>query len=323
MELNYENSWGCLVMILRALLFIVVPAVCFGEPVKIGFGSCIKDPSIGPWEAIAEKQPDLFIFLGDNVYLKKKEWKKYKRIRKKYKEIFGHPSLRTLLDGVKVGAVWDDHDFGPNNSDSSNKHKKKTLKAFREQWGTPASPDQLSESIAHSVRIKNLLLIFTDNRSYRRNPERIAPTLFGEKQLEWIEERIKTTDAEVIVFVSGGQILPTSAPKGEGAWQFPEERERLIQLFSSAKQPLVIVSGDKHFAEILELETSGKGILEVTASPLAAGMELVHPRPKDLSRGSHFDGVNFGMLEVESRSITAKIYDRQGKMVLSHQQISK
>jgi alkaline phosphatase D len=45
------------------------------------------------------------------------------------------PSIQKLLSTCPQYAVWDDHDFGPNDSHSSFQYKKESLAAFKEMWG--------------------------------------------------------------------------------------------------------------------------------------------------------------------------------------------
>lgn len=63
------------------LLFAAVPLLAQGEeawlplpagPIqRIAFGSCAKHWQPQPiWDAVIAKKPDLFIFLGDNIYAK-------------------------------------------------------------------------------------------------------------------------------------------------------------------------------------------------------------------------------------------------------------
>ena len=45
--------------------------------------------------------------------------------------------MQPLLASASNYAIWDDHDFGPNDSDGSYTGKELTLEAFRMFWGNP------------------------------------------------------------------------------------------------------------------------------------------------------------------------------------------
>ncbi len=58
-------------MVLLLLLLLGGCATLSREagPERIAFGSCMKPDRPQPvWEAIIDSQPDLFLFIGDNIY---------------------------------------------------------------------------------------------------------------------------------------------------------------------------------------------------------------------------------------------------------------
>ena len=66
---------------------------------------------------IHAKQPDLMLWLGDNVYLREADWNSITGIHYRNTHTRSLPELQALLGSSHHYAIWDDHDFGPNNSD--------------------------------------------------------------------------------------------------------------------------------------------------------------------------------------------------------------
>lgn len=262
------------------------------DEIKIAFGSCIKKKSSKLWKNILKQKPDIFILLGDNIYLSEKSFGKKKKILKKYKSIYDKKSFKKLRKSAKVFTIWDDHDFGDNDVDSSFPYKEASLEGFREFWlkvGGQMSdnllpPKDLSNSVAFNINYKNIELIFTDNRSYRVNSnDKTEAILFGQKQLDWIESIVKNSQATTIVIASGGMLFSRSKGQ-ESLDNFPQEKSRLEKIFASTKKEVLIISGDSHFANISKINYEEKEWLEFTSSPLFADVTSNKRMPEDENR---------------------------------------
>ncbi|MCA9701547.1 MAG: alkaline phosphatase family protein, partial [Myxococcales bacterium] len=81
-------------------------------PLRIAFGSCNRQyqPQTH-YDAIAAQRPDLWIWLGDNVY---GDTADEGEMRDKYAQVLAAPSYRRFVDAVPVVGIWDDHDMGQN-----------------------------------------------------------------------------------------------------------------------------------------------------------------------------------------------------------------
>ena len=82
---------------------------------KIAFGSCASQnfPQV-VWDAINEVHPDLFIFLGDNIYADTTDMDV---MRKCYEKLGAIPGFKKLRESnTRILATWDDHDMGANDA---------------------------------------------------------------------------------------------------------------------------------------------------------------------------------------------------------------
>lgn len=77
---------------------------------RIALGSCAKQNLPQPiWEPILASKPNLFVFLGDNIYGDSKDMDV---IRRKYAQLAAKPGYQKLRASVPILATWDDHDYG-------------------------------------------------------------------------------------------------------------------------------------------------------------------------------------------------------------------
>ncbi|MDX2275413.1 MAG: alkaline phosphatase D family protein [Hyphomonadaceae bacterium] len=109
---------------------------------RIAFGSCAKGDKPQPiWDAVLAAQPDLFIFLGDNVYLDTRD---PEVMRRKYAELAAQPGFQRLRAHVPILAIWDDHDFGENDAGREYPMKEEARRQFLEFFNEPASSPRWS-----------------------------------------------------------------------------------------------------------------------------------------------------------------------------------
>jgi hypothetical protein len=147
------------------------------------FGSCIsfkRDANQTIWNHVLQQEPAFLILNGDTVYSDTMNYSKHWEYHSKQRQI---PTFANIIRQVPVYASWDDHDYGPNDSDGLNSDKEQSLQAFTDlfpnpSFGTPAHPGIYSTfSYGNHVRkrerenerampCKNLLLcVFLTNMS--------------------------------------------------------------------------------------------------------------------------------------------------------------
>lgn len=296
------------------------------KTLKIAFGSCVLSPASLIWGSIASKEPDLLLMLGDNIYLRDGMYEDGTEMLKLYGALMKFDSFKPFLDSRKVFAIWDDHDFGPNNADSSHPGKRVALDIFRRVWRNPNPPDELPDSIAFKLIRKDVDILMTDGRSYRRNPGKGGtPTMFGTRQLEWLRSQIVNSKARAIVFASGTQLF-TSRSDSESLNAYPQDREILMKAFADAPAGVVILSGDRHFAELLEGKSGKRTIFEATSSPLSASLRPAFQVGADANRrGVYIGRNNFGLLTLSiGQSVTAniEIFDEKGRLLMGLNEVN-
>jgi alkaline phosphatase D len=101
---------------------------------RIAFGSCAKQSKDQPiWDAVLATKPELFVFLGDNIY---GDTRDMKELRAKYAQLAAKPGFQRLRASTPLLATWDDHDFGEDDAGADYPMKEESRRSF---WNSGAS----------------------------------------------------------------------------------------------------------------------------------------------------------------------------------------
>lgn len=308
------------------------------------FGSCAKQDRPQPiWNAVVRHPPDLFLFLGDNIYADTRDPAVFDR---KYAQLAGQPGFQRLIESTPILATWDDHDYGENDAGSEYPLKVFSRRRMLDFWGEPEdSPRRTQDGGIYTARVigppgRRVQIILLDLR-YNRSPLRSADpksrtereannvgpyapdtlataTLLGEAQWRWLERELEAP-AELRLLGSSIQALPEFT--GWEAWaNFPRERERLLRTIDRhAIDNLILLSGDTHWAELSRDTTpGGRLVWELTSSGLTEEWKQVSP---DAHRvGEPYVGPNFGVVHInwdaEPVEVDLSIHDLADHAVL-------
>jgi len=309
--------------------------------VSLAFGACaylhdgFSRPG-KPWsgelqifDAIAAKRPDLMLWLGDNVYFREPEWTNLEGMSGRYRQYRSLPEATRLWTATAHLAIWDDHDYGPNDADRAFVGKGHALEAFRRYWPNPTFGLPDVPGVFTMVTLGDVDLFLLDNR-YHRHPNRWPDTadkaMFGPAQLAWLQQALVSSRAPFKVVVAGGQFW-NRANRFEAFHRFPAEQKALAEFLAEQKIPgLVFLSGDRHFGGLWRVERPGTYPLwEMTSSPLTAGVVAKPDQAErdnpDLVAGTLVTQRNFGMLRVsgprDARVLTFEAYGSDGARLWS------
>lgn len=254
---------------------------------RIAFGSCCHQDKDQPiWDRVNGWRPDLFVFLGDNIY---GDTEDMAVLRDKYARLAAKPGFRELSRRAQVIATWDDHDYGVNDGGSEYPMKTESAAAFLDFWGVPADHPRRSHAGIYGAYYfgppgRRVQVILPDNRTFRTpllgysvepadkgqyvvNSDPAA-TMLGAAQWNWLEQELRQP-ADLRILASSTQVLP-DAPGYEAWINFQADHQRLLDLIDFAQvENLVIISGDTHYAELSLLKDRVPyPLYELTASGL-------------------------------------------------------
>jgi len=307
------------------------------EPPKItmALGSCayINEPvydrpgepyggDYSIFQSIAAKNPDLMLWMGDNVYYREVDWATPQTMARRYADTRRTPALQSLLGHTHHYATWDDHDYGPNNSDRSYRQKGASLRIFKRYWANPNYGRPDVPGVFGKFEWGDVDVFLLDDR-YHRSPTS-APrakkkTMWGEEQRRWLIDALTTSEAPFKLVVNGGQVI-TEQAQYETMARFPHEQSLLLEALQERKiEGVVFLSGDRHITELLRRHPKGfYPIYEFTNSPLTAGAGTDPGTPNRVD-GTLVEERNFGTLTVtgprKDRELILRTFDVEGKLL--------
>ena len=267
---------------------------------RVTFGSCNRQSKPQThWRYINRQQPDLWIWLGDNIYadfaspenrmlefLKIKELSEYQRLRKQT-EILG---------------IWDDHDFGANNVGAEYPDKALSQTVFCNFLDVPMEHiTRLREGIYRSDVYgepgEQTEVISLDTRYFKKT--RREGGMLGEAQWSWLEETVTNSTADLLLIASSIHVTSRVTGFGLEGWNaYPRERERLYDLLSANGKPVIFMSGDRHWAELSSVRTRDGFIMhEIMSSGLTHALYVSLPS-RDRVAPVAGDN-NFGQLDID------------------------
>lgn len=230
----------------------------------IAFGSC--NDHLRPnllWDDILNKNPDVWIWGGDNIYADTDDIEKMRQMYKEQNEI---PDYAKLVNQVPIIGTWDDHDYGKNDAGIEYVSKDESQDAFLDFMGVPAeSPRRNQKGIYtyHDYKAggKKIRVILLDTRYFRTaltpsaSGKRYQPNaegegeLLGETQWAWLGQALTNSGADFHVIMSSIQFW--SSEHGWEKWaNFPHEVKRFKTLLSESKpKGTILLSGDRHISE--------------------------------------------------------------------------
>ncbi len=276
------------------------------------------------FEHIADKNPDAMIWLGDNIYLREYDYFTWKGYLHRYNHTRKTPEIQRLLRSTTNYAIWDDHDFGPNDANGSWIHKDWALEAFKLYWMNPSFGIAGTPGINTAFPVNDAHFFFMDNRYNRTSPDNkgVDPHILGKAQIEWLIEALKFSKAPFKMIAVGGQVLNPSNVYENHA-RYADERKYLLDRIVEEKiDGVVFLTGDRHHTELRKESIDGITIHDLTVSPLTSGVH--RPNNEDnqnLVEGTLVSEHNFAILEFTgerlSRQMKISIFDKEGSDIWS------
>lgn len=278
---------------------------------------------------ILRERPQLMIWMGDNVYTREGDWLSREALARRYGQTRRLPELQALLGNVHHYATWDDHDYGPDNSDRSFPLKGAALEVFRLFWANPTYGLPDLPGVFSRFHWGDAEFFLLDDRTYRTPsdaPDDDAKTMWGTRQLEWLIDGLTASRARFKVVVNGSQMLN---PFGnhETMAGFSHDRSQLLEALQQRNiGGVLFVTGDRHFSELARLERPGTyPLFEFTSSPLTAG--VAQPAEKERDNPLRLPGTlvtrrSFGILSFAGkgadRALVLRALDSDGRQVWEH-----
>ena len=256
-----------------------------------------------------EKDAKFMVWLGDNNYLRDVDFQSRSGIYHRYTHSRAVEELQPLLAKMHHYAIWDDHDYGPNNSDRTYGHKDKTREAFEDFWANPNYGVMGLEGITGNFTWNDCEFFLMDNRWYR-TPQSAEGSILGDKQLTWLIDALRTSNASIKFICIGGQVVNDFVGH-ENYAVFGAERKKILHLIDDNNiKNVVFLTGDRHHSEVSVYNTpDGDKIYDITSSPITSGAYDHSDEPNSLrfKKDAIIGENNYAVLEVSGKRTKRKL----------------
>jgi alkaline phosphatase D len=281
--------------------------------------------------AMAAQKPAFMLWVGDNVYTREADFFSPGGIRYRYRHDRALPQLQPFLASTHHYATWDDHDYGPNDSDATFPLKDVSLTVFKRYWPGLAYGLRDTPGVFQRFAWNDVDFFLLDDRYHRRPdrwPDGPDKTMLGRSQLDWLKASLVSSRAAFKVIAVGSQALNPHT-RFEGWLDYPAEQKELLDFIRDRRvEGVIFLSGDRHATELIKLERPGAyPLYDYTSSPLTAGPRVIRDDDPEKNNPNRVPGTllterNFGMLRFEGppgdRRVRLQAYDQAGAMKWEH-----
>ena len=314
------------------------PSLPEGVVNRIAFGSCAKQWQHQTiWSAVLAAKPDLWLFLGDNIYGDtdgKTAWLVSKeQMTGEWNRLADKPEFQKARAQIPMMATWDNHDYGSHAGGAEFSVKEESKEVFLTFWKEPKDSPRWKRSGIYDAKIfgpegKRVQVILLDTK-YNRSPfkpdplpkeERLkagkvggyipdtdpAKTHLGEEQWAWLEEQL-LKPAEIRLIASSTQVIPNE--KGMDEWgNFPHERQKLFDIVKkTGADGVILLSGNVHFGELSRSVEGPYKLYELTSSGMTHINESYAKAPNKYRLFGPIIENNFGLVAIDWKSLPSPV----------------
>ena len=227
------------------------------------------------WNLLLAEQPDLHLTVGDTHYADTTDPTIQLQHHLAYRR---KKEFANVLRQVPTYAIWDDHDYGPNNSDGTAEGKEFSLAGWKQTWPNPASGTPDTPGAFFKFSRGDVEFFVVDGR-YHRSPNELPDNdkkrMLGDAQFEWLLNGLKNSKAKFKIIASGS-VLHHSKVDG---WRiFTFSRHRLFDAIKKHKiSGVMYIGGDMHQSLVWQHHESdrvGYPMIEIMSSGITNGKDL-------------------------------------------------
>ena len=265
------------------------------------------------FQSMQQDTAQMMLWLGDNIYYIF-EQNSHKKQLKRNTQVRLNKKMNRFLNSKEQYAIWDDHDYGSNNSGEEFKNKHSSLNIFQQFWVNPKN-----ETLNYYTFPKEDIQFFMlDDRFYKNDT-----VVLGKAQLSWLKQELLKSKAVFKIIGIGTQALNKSGVH-ESFYNAKAEFDELMQFINDHKiNGIFFLTGDRHFAELVKMDDIiGYPLYDFTTSPISmyplkkkSSEALINPSVS----GTYYNRNNYGKITVEgnpvNRQCILELKNRKGEVV--------
>lgn len=237
-----------------------------------------KDSSI--FLTMAKEKADFMLWLGDNWYTREVDYHSAPGLAYRAHRDRSLPVLQPFLSAMPHYAIWDDHDFGPNDASKAYIFRDESREIFKDYWPNPTF-GQDGKGIYTQFSFSDVDFFLLDGRYFssgsrmpdstdgQPNPEK---KMYGDAQMEWLRNALLQSNARFKVIATGSQALNVYS-RWDSFHHFPVEYHAFMNWLEEVNVPgIVFLTGDRHHSEVIRFNRPGNyPLYDITNSPLTSG----------------------------------------------------
>jgi alkaline phosphatase D len=235
------------------------------------------------FKPMAVEKADFMLWLGDNWYTRDVDYNSNWGLWYRASHDRSIPILQPLLKAMPQYAIWDDHDFGPNDMGKEFILKEESRNVFVNYWANP-SYGEYGKGIYTKMSYSDADIFMLDDRTWRSS-DRLEDSLngqpnpnkkmYGQQQMDWLKNALAGSGATFKIIATGSQVLNPASPF-DCFRKFPVEYYELMNFIKNEKiSGVLFLTGDRHHSEVIKVEgLVPYPLYDITASPLTAGTHV-------------------------------------------------
>ena len=235
------------------------------------------------FESMAKESTAFMLWLGDNWYTREVDYNSTWGLWERARFDRSRPILQPFLKKMSHFAIWDDHDFGPNDMGKEFVLKEDSRRVFSTFWANP-SYGEYGKGIYTKVSYSDADFFLLDDRTWRSsdnlsdsvggkpNPDK---RMFGAEQIDWLKSALAGSSASFKIIATGSQVLNPVSPF-DCFRKFPLEYNELMHFLKQEKiSGVVFLTGDRHHSEVIKINgLTDYPLYDITVSPLTSGTHV-------------------------------------------------
>ncbi|MBL0271739.1 MAG: alkaline phosphatase family protein [Chitinophagaceae bacterium] len=232
------------------------------------------------FESMAKEKSAFMLWTGDAWYTREVDYYSEWGLWYRASHDRAIPVTQNFLRSMPQFAIWDDHDYGPNDIGKNYILKEASRKVFNSYFCNPSSGEN-GQGTYTMNSWGDADIFMTDDRWWRSddrmkdsvegepNPDK---RMLGEQQMEWLKNSLLFSKATFKIIAMGSQVLNPVSPFDKLS-KFPVEYDELMNFLKEYKiEGVLFLTGDRHHSEIIKVNRPGMyPLYDITVSPLTSG----------------------------------------------------
>lgn len=271
------------------------------------------------FETMSKEPAAFMLWLGDNWYYRESDYNSswglwYRAYRDR-----SLPCLGKFWKAMGHYAIWDDHDYGPNNEGAAFVFKEEATRVFNAFWNNPSAGSR-EGGIYTRFSYSDVDFFLLDSRSFRDSdelPDSVGGVpnpdkrMLGKEQLQWLKNQLANSKASFKIIANGSNFL-NRFNRYDCLVHYPVEYNELLHFIEDERiDGVVMMSGDRHHSDVIcNNLRDGYLLCDITNSALTSG---VH-RTSDYERSN--PDLIASMLIEQNNYTRASVRGASGERVL-------